>query len=466
MRTDRMSTNFSYFLAVLFSSCLAALPMSHSLPPSDPTAPSATNADAEPRLSSSKDITPRLSQIKFSRLVEQNDSLSTPSSVSALEAPLLSCQPFERLAVLRILDANLDRAREGIRTIEEWCRFGLNDEASTAQLKHLRQVLASWHSSQIRASRDTPGDLGTGLTHAKEAVRTSLLALLQANFARVQEALRVLEEYGKLYNLEMSAACKQMRYQLYTIDSQVLDAQVLDAQMSDAQILDPMVNSEFTPAHLDESSAQRWQQLARAHTYLVTLPVPNFLEVIESALKGGVAIVQYREKTAADDERLAMAKQMRSLCHRYGALFIVNDRIDIAAASDADGVHLGQHDLPMEVARRILGPDKIVGRSTTNPQELQRALAEKADYIGVGPVHETPTKPGKAASGNDYVRYAAEHATMPWFTIGGLNADNLEPTLAAGATRVAVVRALMEADDPAEVARSLVRQTQQHASSR
>ncbi|PZO22336.1 MAG: thiamine phosphate synthase [Leptolyngbya foveolarum] len=351
-------------------------------------------------------------------------------------------------AVLRILDANLDRAREGIRTIEEWCRFGLNDEDSTAQLKHLRQVLASWHSSQIRAARDTPGDLGTALTHSREAVRPSLTALLQANFARVQEALRVLEEYGKLYNLEMSAACKQMRYQLYTIDS---------------QILDPMVNSESTTAQPAENSAQRWQQLTRARTYLVTSPVPNFLEVVESALKGGIAIVQYREKTAADDERLAMAKQMRSLCHRYGALFIVNDRIDIAAAADADGVHLGQHDLPMEVARRILGPDKIVGRSTTNSQELQQALAEKADYIGVGPVHETPTKPGKAASGNEYVRYAAEHATMPWFTIGGLNADNLEPTLAAGATRVAVVRALMQADDPAEVARSLVRQTQQYA---
>ena len=392
----------------------------------------------------------------FPRLVEQNDSLATASAaVPGLENSGSTCISFEHIAVLRILDANLDRAREGIRTIEEWCRFGLNDRDSTAQLKHLRQVLASWHSSQIRASRDTPGDLGTALTHSREAVRTSLTALLQANFARVQEALRVLEEYGKLYNLEMSAACKQMRYQLYTLDS---------------QILDPMVNSvnlESTPRQTAENTAenkaQRWQQLARARTYLVTSPVPNFLEVVESALKGGIAIVQYREKAAADDERLAMAKQLRSLCHRYGALFIVNDRIDIAVAADADGVHLGQHDLPMEIARRLLGPDKIVGRSTTNPSELQRALAEKADYIGVGPVHETPTKPGKAAAGNEYVRYAAEHATMPWFTIGGLNADNLEPTLAAGATRIAVVRALMQADDPAEVARSLVRQTQQSA---
>ncbi len=430
--------------------------MSHSPSPLDPLAPRLasrsvdTDTESEAGTESSLDLDDdavRSPQIKFSRLVKQNDSLTMPpASAPNLDNSRSPHPSLEHLAVLRILDANLDRAREGIRTIEEWCRFGLNDEDSTTQLKHLRQVLASWHSSQIRASRDTPGDLGTALTHSREAVRTDLLALLQANFARVQEALRVLEEYGKLYNLEMSAACKQMRYQLYTIDS---------------QILDPMVNSQSTLCQSAENADQRWQQLARARTYLVTSPVPNFLEVVESALKGGIAIVQYREKTAVDDERLAMAKQMRSLCHRYGALFIVNDRIDIAAAADADGVHLGQHDLPMEVARRLLGPDKIVGRSTTNPQELQRALAEEADYIGVGPVHETPTKPGKAAAGDEYVRYAAEHATMPWFTIGGLNADNLEPTLAAGATRVAVVRALMEADDPAEVARSLVRQTQQ-----
>ncbi len=343
-------------------------------------------------------------------------------------------------SLFRILDANLDRAREGIRTIEEWCRFGLNDEASTAQLKDLRQQIARWHTAEIRLARDTPGDLGTALTHPQESTRSSLVEVLQVNFARVQEALRALEEYGKLHSLDMAAACKQMRYQLYTLDS---------------QIVGPLLSTK----------AIAFQKLMQACTYLVTSPVPDLLGVVESALKGGIAIVQYREKTADDEERLQIAKAMRSLCHQYDALFIVNDRVDIAAASDADGVHLGQHDLPMDAARKILGPNKIVGRSTTNPDELKRALDEQADYIGVGPVHETPTKPGKSASGNEYVRYAAQHATMPWFTIGGLNAENLGPTLAAGATRVAVVRALMQADDPAAVARSLVLQTQQQPQS-
>jgi thiamine-phosphate pyrophosphorylase len=352
--------------------------------------------------------------------------------------------------LFRILDANLDRAREGLRIIEEWCRFGLNDEATTAQLKHLRQEVARWHTPEIRLARDTPGDLGTGLTHPQESTRSSFAAVLQANFARIQEALRVLEEYGKLHSLEMAAACKQMRYEIYTLDS---------------QLVGPLLKTTRLPSAPSAAFQQRYQQLLAARTYLVSAPVPgvtgsDWLNIVEAALKGGIAIVQYREKIADDEERLQMARKMRSLAHQYGALFIVNDRVDIAVAADADGVHLGQHDLPMDIARKILGPDKIIGRSTTNPAELARALAEKADYIGVGPVHETPTKPGKAASGDEYVRYAAQHATMPWFTIGGLNADNLGPTLAAGATRVAVVRALMQADNPTEVARSLVQQTQ------
>lgn len=389
----------------------------------------------------------------------------------------------EHSALLRILDANLDRAREGMRILEEWCRFGLNDETTTARFKHLRQSVAQWHTPDIRLARDTPGDLGTGLTHPQEARRESLTNVLQANFARVQEALRVLEEYGKLYSPEMSAACKQMRYELYTLDSQILDS-LLNAQLNgpmaspvasnpspDAptakqpqtplkEISVPTMPTSQTPASQTPDFQKRYDQLLRSHTYLVTSPVPDLLGTVEAALKGGIAIVQYREKTANDDERLEIAKKMRSLCHQYNALFIVNDRVDIAAAADADGVHLGQQDLPMDAARQILGPDKLIGRSTTNPNELKRALDEKADYIGVGPVHATPTKPGKAASGNEYVRYAAEHATMPWFTIGGLNADNLAPTLAAGATRVAVVRALMQAEDPTAVARSLVEQTQ------
>ncbi|NEZ55620.1 thiamine phosphate synthase [Leptolyngbyaceae cyanobacterium CCMR0082] len=323
----------------------------------------------------------------------------------------------------RILDANLDRAREGLRIIEEWCRFGLNDATLTEQIKYLRQTLGGWHSDDIRQSRDTPGDLGTALSHPQEEQRDTMQTVVKVNCCRVQEALRVLEEYGKLHASEMATGAKQMRYQLYTLESKLLGHNVR-------------------------------QLLAKARTYLVTSPHDRLLDVVESALKGGIDIVQYREKQADDDVRLELASKIKALCHQYDSLFIVNDRVDIAAAVGADGVHLGQQDLPMAAARRILGPLPIVGRSTTNSVEMARAIDEGADYIGVGPVYATPTKPGKAAAGYDYIRYAVENAPMPWFAIGGIDLTNVALVRDAGAPGVAIVRAIMQADDPLQITRS------------
>lgn len=331
------------------------------------------------------------------------------------------------LAIFRILDANLDRAREGLRIIEEWCRFGLNHSAMMEQIKHLRQTLAAWHTPQMRLARDTPGDLGTHLTHPQEAERSSLTAVLQANFCRVQEALRVLEEYGKLYKSEFAAACKDMRYQTYTMESELL-------------------------------GHHRFQQLLRSHTYLVTTPCDNLLGIVEAALQGGVSIVQYRDKDTDDCIRLETARRLKELCHRYSALFIINDRVDLALAVDADGVHLGQQDLPIATARQLLGSQRILGRSTTNPDEMAKAIEEGADYIGVGPVYATPTKPGKPAAGLDYVRYAASHAPIPWFAIGSISPENLTEVLQAGAQRVAVVRAIMQAENPTLISQFFVAQ--------
>ncbi|MBW4641236.1 MAG: thiamine phosphate synthase [Gloeocapsa sp. UFS-A4-WI-NPMV-4B04] len=331
-------------------------------------------------------------------------------------------------AVCRILDANLDRAREGLRIIEEWCRFGLNSAQLSAECKQLRQELALWHSPELRAARDTPGDPGTDLTHPQEQQRASLSSVLQANFCRVQEALRVLEEYGKLYHPKMGDACKQMRYQVYTLESQLM-------------------------------GYKRHQLLLQSRLYLVTSPSEALDNVVKAALEGGLTLVQYRDKTTDDGERLLQAQKLRRLCYQYGAIFIVNDRIDLALAVDADGVHLGQQDLPIAVARQLLGPQRIVGRSTTNPEEMQRAIQEGADYIGVGPVYETPTKVGKAAAGLEYVRYAAQHSPIPWFAIGGIDVNNVHDVIAAGAERIAVVRSLMQAEQPMLVTQYFLSQT-------
>ncbi|MBD2147997.1 thiamine phosphate synthase [Sphaerospermopsis sp. FACHB-1194] len=329
--------------------------------------------------------------------------------------------------VYRILDANLDRAREGLRIIEEWCRFGLNDAQLAEDCKHLRQEVSKWHTAQIRAARDTPGDIGTDLTHPQEEQRSSITSLLQANFCRIQEALRVLEEYGKLHDAEMGKTFKQMRYQVYTLESTLM-------------------------------GYQRHQLLWRSRLYLVTSPVDNLLEIVEACLKGGLTLLQYREKSADDMIRLDRARKLRQLCHDYGALFIINDRIDLALAVDADGVHLGQQDIPIAVARQLLGPQRLIGRSTTNQKEMQGAIAEGADYIGVGPVYETPTKAGKAAAGLDYVRYAAKNCQIPWFAIGGIDASNINDVMDAGAQRVAVVRSLMQADQPTLVTQYFISQ--------
>lgn len=324
---------------------------------------------------------------------------------------------YADITVYRILDANLDRAREGLRIIEDWCRFGLNHRELTEKLKHLRQSLAQWHTPDLRAARDTPGDHGTTLTHPQEMVRSGITQVLQANFCRVEEALRSLEEFGKIHRPEMASACKQMRYQVYALESTVL-------------------------------GHQRQQQLMKAQLYLVTSPVENLLAVVEASLQGGLQIVQYREKEAEDRDRIVTARQLKTLCQQYGALFLVNDRVDLALAVDADGVHLGQQDLPIAVARDLLGSHRIIGRSTTNPEEMAKALAEGADYIGVGPVYATPTKPDKPAAGLEYVRYAAAHAPVPFYAIGGIDTHNVDEVLAAGATRTAVVRAIMKADNP------------------
>ncbi|TAF05617.1 MAG: thiamine phosphate synthase [Nostocales cyanobacterium] len=329
--------------------------------------------------------------------------------------------------VYRILDANLDRAREGLRIIEEWCRFGLNDADLAEACKHLRQEVSKWHTAQIRAARDTPGDPGTDLTHPQEEQRSSITSLLQANFCRVQEALRVLEEYGKLHDGNMGKAFKQMRYQVYTLESTLM-------------------------------GYQRHQLLWRSRLYLVTSPVDNLLETVAASLKGGLTLLQYREKTADDLIRLEKARKLRQLCHDYGALFIINDRVDLALAVDADGVHLGQQDMPIGVARQLLGPQRLIGRSTTNPQEMQGAITEGADYIGVGPVYETPTKVGKAAAGLDYVSYAATNCSIPWFAIGGIDAGNINDVMDAGAQRVAVVRSLMQAEQPTLVTQYFISQ--------
>jgi thiamine-phosphate pyrophosphorylase len=206
-------------------------------------------------------------------------------------------------------------------------------------------------------------------------------------------------------------------------------------------------------AHSDRSA-----RLAGARLYLVCDSAPGgreLSEVLAGAIAGGVDIVQLREKHLDDGPLAKAASVAASLCEEHGALFVLNDRPDIAAKVRADGVHVGQEDMTVAEVRELVGPDMLIGLSTHAPAEIDAAGATAADYIGVGPVHATPTKPGRPAVGVELVRYAAAHASVPFFAIGGLDAHNLDEVLAAGARGVCVLRAIADADDHERAAREL-----------
>jgi thiamine-phosphate pyrophosphorylase len=221
-------------------------------------------------------------------------------------------------------------------------------------------------------------------------------------------------------------------------------------------------------AHLhsvpDPDGEQRRARLASARLYLVCDCLPgerDLAEFLAEAIAGGVDVVQLREKRLEDEFLLEAAGVAADACDAHGALFILNDRPDIAAEVRADGVHVGQDDMPVHEVREIVGPDMLVGLSTHAPSEIDAALAAAADgspyvdYIGVGPVHATPTKPGRPPVGTELVAYASAHAQVPFFAIGGIDMGSIQPVLDAGASRVCVLRAICEAEEPQRAALAL-----------
>jgi thiamine-phosphate pyrophosphorylase len=351
-------------------------------------------------------------------------------------------------AIERLLDANLDRAREGLRVLEDWARFALDRADLVARCKDMRQRLGRLHADRYKLARHTASDPAAGMGHPAQLERQDPSQVVGANASRVAEALRVLEEFGRGDAPALAVEAAAIRYQLYDLEVELLQAVQLAAAGGEA----------------------RRRLLARCHLYLITGPVAGLEAMVEAALQGGVRLLQYRAKAEAlapdgtpldDAARLQQARALRQLTARHGALFIVNDRIDLALAVGADGVHLGQGDLPPALARRLLGPACLIGRSTHHLAQLQQAVADGCDYVGVGPVHATPTKPGRAPVGLDYVRQAAGASPIPFFAIGGIDATNLGAVRAAGAARVAVVRAISAAADPRLAAGALLNALEQ-----
>ena len=346
----------------------------------------------------------------------------------------------DQLAVARLLDANLDRAREGLRVLEDWARFGVDRADLVARTKDMRQRLGRLHRDDYKLARHTATDPAAGMGHPAQQERLSPSQIVGANAGRVHEALRVLEEFGRSIDPELASEAAALRYGIYDLEVDLLQA--------------------------SRSGQQRRQLLAQCHLYLVSSPVPGLEAVVAAALGAGVRLVQYRAKDGEpidDSQRLQQCRQLRQLCASHGALFIVNDRIDLALAVEADGVHLGQGDLPPAVARQLLGPERLIGRSTHCIDQLRQAVADGCDYVGVGPVNATPTKPGREPVGLDYVRQAAAESPIPFFAIGGLECANIEAVRQAGGQRVAVVRAITAAANPAAATTALLQALGQQA---
>ncbi len=327
-------------------------------------------------------------------------------------------------AINRLIDANLDRAREGLRVIEDWCRFGLNQKQVVVTLKDWRQQLGTHHHEIYKRARDTKSDQGIGLEHPAQKNRHSPEQVVAANFSRVQEALRVLEEFSRNSDPELANSASRIRYGLYELESKVMQT-ILHTKLL--------------------------QKLQNCNLCLITTPHSNLSTTIEESLKAGVKMVQYRSKKESDLEKFEQAKELAYLCKKYDALFIINDHLDLAIAVEADGIHLGQSDLPTKVVRNILGEQKLIGRSTHCLEQLHTAEYEGCDYFGVGPIFPTKTKPDQKPVGIDYVKEASLAAKRPWFAIGGINASNIEEVVAAGAERVALIGAVMNSNDPAAI---------------
>ncbi len=367
-------------------------------------------------------------------LAATDSEASAPIPLSGDIAPLELDDPGGEVDLFRILDASANRAREGLRVVEDYVRFALDDPALTRRLKEVRHRLADalrgLDPERLLASRDTRGDVGTHIMTATEQARENPRAVLIANFKRTAEALRSLEEYGKLVDIWVSGRFEVLRYDVYTLEKLTLTALAARGTWDE-------VNLMVLVGGLPTLGDLTW--------------------IVEEALAGGAGAIQLREKGLTDREFLTRAREVRILTSKARARFIVNDRPDLARLSGADAVHLGQDDVAPRDARRVVGPGLAIGVSTHNLAQIRKATLDAAGYLGVGPTFAGPTKGFDELAGLDFVRQASEATGLPWFAIGGIGPENLGEVIEAGAARVAVGSSVVRAEYPRKAAAAIRR---------
>ncbi|KLU05793.1 Thiamin-phosphate pyrophosphorylase [Rhodopirellula islandica] len=334
----------------------------------------------------------------------------------------------ESRTVLRILDANANRAGEGLRTLEESARFILDDLCLTDCLKTHRHDLAvamgRWNRLQLIDSRDTPGDVGTQVTTASEQSRADLSAVIAAATTRTQQALRCLEEYGKTSDPAFAARIESIRYQCYATFRE------LELKMA--------------------GSNTRSRKLRDARLYALIACEPNAdrLEArIAELADAQVDVIQLRDPSVDDRTLFEQARIGAAIAKQREVLWIINDRADIAVAADADGVHVGQEEVPVDALRGVMGRERLIGLSTHDIEQVHAAARTTADYIGCGPTFPGKTKSFDHFPGCVFLKQVSDaeqtgELALPAFAIGGIGLDNVEQVSQAGIGRVAVTGAL------------------------
>lgn len=331
---------------------------------------------------------------------------------------------------MRILDANGNRASEGLRVVEDYFRFAQNHPAAAQRCKQLRHDLATLIEqlslSARLAARDVSQDVGRTIQTSQEYHRPTMASVAWANLKRVQQALRSLEEFGKTFSPAWAQSLEQLRYKSYQLEHYLAGTPEARVQLSASANLCVLVDHG--------QSIDDFQRRAAA---LIEVKVP---------------MLQLREKRADDGVRIRFAQTLVRLAEKSHTQIVINDRPDIAAAVDAHGVHLGQEDVPLSAARKFMQASQLIGLSTHSREQAVAAQAAGSDYIGAGPTFPSPTKTFDAFPGLPFLRQIAQEIALPAFAIGGIQLDNLERVLETGVQRVAVASAVWNASDPGKAA--------------
>ncbi len=324
----------------------------------------------------------------------------------------------------RIIDANINRVCEGIRVIEDILRFFYDNEIFFKKLKTIRhEIRKNTEYLNIEVSRKPQHDVGKKSFLQEEITRKNFDDIFKANIKRVEEGLRVLEEIFKIENKDFSEFFKSKRFEIYNIEKKIYSKKFkFQNLLKNKPILYGIVDTRFSKF--------------------------DHITITENLIKGGIKIIQLREKILKEEDRkfLRIAKEMRKICNDNDAIFIINDRVDIAILSDADGVHLGQDDIKINDARKIFGFDRIYGLSTHNYKQVEESIKIKPDYIGYGPIFQTKSKenPDPTVGIESLKKLKDKFKNIPPIVaIGGINLTNIKEVISCKPEMICVMSGII-----------------------